>query len=146
MSVTGIDSTSSNPATTDVPGVDRITKKTLGQEDFLKLLAVQFSSQDPMKPMEDTSFIAQMANFSALENSTKLTQSFDKFTQEQNFASAQSLLGRNVTLTDPTSTEVTGIVSAVHSDGTDTQITVNGIDYEVGSVRRVELPTTATKN
>jgi flagellar basal-body rod modification protein FlgD len=141
MAVTGIDSSTSAPAASLSPGAERVVKKSLGQSDFLKLIAVQFASQDPLKPMEDTSFIAQMANFSALENSTQLAQSFAKFTQEQNFSSAQSMLGRSVTLQDPdTDTEVTGVVSSVRHDGTNTQITVNGTDYAVGTVRRVEIP------
>lgn len=141
MAVTGIDSSTSAPAASLAPGAERVVKKSLGQSDFLKLIAVQFASQDPMKPMEDTSFIAQMANFSALENSTQLSQSFAKFTQEQNFTSAQNMLGRSVTLKDPDSdTEVTGVVSSVRYDGTNTQITVNGTDHAVGTVRRVEMP------
>lgn len=138
------DITQTNSATDFTPAAERVTKKTLGQEDFFKLLAVQYSSQDPLKPMEDTSFIAQMANFTALENSTQLSQAFAAFTAEQNFSSAQNLLGRNVTLKDPNDTEVTGVVSAVHSSADATMITVNGLDYAVGSVRRVELPHTET--
>jgi flagellar basal-body rod modification protein FlgD len=135
---------STNAASNYVPAAERVTKKTLGQQDFFKLLAVQFASQDPLKPMEDTSFIAQMANFTALENSTQLSKAFDRFSTGQGFASAQNLLGRNVTLQDPSDREVTGVVTAVHSDGSDTMITVNGADYAVGSVRRVELPPTET--
>jgi flagellar basal-body rod modification protein FlgD len=142
MAVSEILSTSA--AAENAPSAERITKKTLGQQDFFKLLAVQFASQDPLKPMEDTSFIAQMANFTALENSTQLSKAFASFTTEQNFASAQNLLGRNVTLKDPSDKDVIGVVSAVHNDGSGPQITVNGNDYAVGSVRRVELPHPAT--
>ena len=42
-------------------------QKTLGQAEFFKLLTTQLASQDPLKPMDDTAFIAQMANFSELE-------------------------------------------------------------------------------
>jgi flagellar basal-body rod modification protein FlgD len=141
MAISGVSNVS--PAADFTGGAERVTKKTLGQEDFFRLLAVQYSSQDPLKPMEDTSFIAQMANFTALENSTQLSQAFARFTEEQVFSSAQNLLGRNVTLLDPTDTEVNGTVSSVFNDGDDTWITVNGNDYTVASVRRVDLPPAA---
>ena len=49
------------------------SQKTLGSDDFMKLLAVQFKTQDPMKPMEDTAFIAQMAQFTSLSQSQAMT-------------------------------------------------------------------------
>lgn len=143
MPVSGISPTS-DFLSEYTPPPDRVVKKTLDQEDFFKLLAVQFSSQDPLKPMEDTSFIAQMANFTALENSTQLSLAFTRFTEAQGFATAQNLLGRSVTLVDATDTEVTGVVSAVYQDSSGPRLTVNGNDYAVASVRRVEMPATPT--
>lgn len=48
----------------------------LGKDDFLKLLITQVQNQDPMNPSSDTDFIAQMAQFSALEQMQNLNQSF----------------------------------------------------------------------
>jgi flagellar basal-body rod modification protein FlgD len=140
-----VDATSSaTSASAYLPGTERVPQKSLGQKEFFKLLSVQLAAQDPLKPMEDTDFIAQMANFSSLEMMNQLTTSFSAFTTQQDFSAAQNLIGRNVTLLDPTNTEVTGLVSAVYKDGEDTLITVNGADYEVSSVRRVEQTATPT--
>lgn len=49
----------------------------LGKDDFLKLLITQVQNQDPLNPTSDTDFIAQMAQFSALEQMQNLNQSFD---------------------------------------------------------------------
>jgi flagellar basal-body rod modification protein FlgD len=48
----------------------------LGKDDFLKLLITQVQNQDPLNPTTDTDFIAQMAQFSALEQMQNLNQSF----------------------------------------------------------------------
>ena len=42
-------------------------KKTLGKDDFIQLLVTQLQNQDPLNPMEDTEFVAQLAQFSSLE-------------------------------------------------------------------------------
>jgi flagellar basal-body rod modification protein FlgD len=61
----------------------RTPSSTLGKDDFLKLLMTQLQNQDPSKPMEDTDFIAQMAQFSSLEQMTNMTSTFGKFIEQQ---------------------------------------------------------------
>src|SRR5690606_2954572 len=43
------------------------SEQTLGKDDFLKILVTQLKHQDPMQPMQDRDFIAQMAQFSSVE-------------------------------------------------------------------------------
>ncbi|GAE36031.1 flagellar hook assembly protein FlgD [Halalkalibacter akibai] len=61
----------------------------LGKDDFLKILITQLQNQDPSNPMDDREFIAQMAQFSSLEQMTNMNQAIQKFVSMQ---SSQSLV------------------------------------------------------
>lgn len=64
-----------------------ITRKTgdsnLGKDEFLKILIAQLQNQDPLNPMDDREFIAQMAQFSSLEQMMNMSKSLDAFVQSQ---------------------------------------------------------------
>ena len=106
-----------------------VGKQALDQTDFLKLLTVQLQSQDPMKPMEDTQFISQMASFSALENSKDLSASFKSFT-------ATSYLGKIVDIRDAAGTH-SGEVTEITIANNQPQLTVGGKTYDPAHVVRV---------
>ena len=76
---------------------------TLGKDDFMKLLIAQLQNQDPTSPMKDNEFIAQMAQFSALEQTMNLAKSFEKFAEAQTQSQMiqyTSFVGKNVTWHD----------------------------------------------
>ncbi len=114
----------------------RALVQTLGQQDFLKLLATQMSSQDPMKPMADTNFIAQMAQFSALEQNKSMQQDIESL-------QAGSLLGQQVTLQDGKDQTAQGVVEAVKLVAGTPKLIVNGKAYGMEQLLSVE-PTPAT--
>lgn len=124
-----------NYATTTV----RKPKQSLGSEDFMKLLAVQFQSQDPMKPMEDSAFIAQMAQFSALEQSNSLVKEMGLLRSDQQNVAASGMLGRTVTVTDEEGKPVIGEVSAIESTDNGPALIIDGNKYSLSAVRRVEI-------
>ncbi len=122
--------------------VDGASKDILGIEDFLKLLTVQLSNQDPLEPMKDTSFIAQMSSFTSLEQMKNLSETLTKFTQNQQAIAAQAYLGKEVTIFAPDGSELSGIVTAVTARDDNVKVTVQDREYDVREIVRVELPKT----
>lgn len=57
---------------------------TMGKDAFMKILIAQLTNQDPTNPMKDNEFMAQMAQFSALEQTMNMAKAFEKFAETQN--------------------------------------------------------------
>ncbi|MCH1623780.1 flagellar hook assembly protein FlgD [Fredinandcohnia quinoae] len=92
----------------------------LGKDDFLKILMTQLQNQDPMNPMEDKDFIAQMATFSSLEQMTNMNKTLEKFVNSQSgelLLKYSSMIGKEVEYsykdTDANGDEVTKTGSGV---------------------------------
>ncbi len=108
--------------------------QSLGQEDFLQLLVAQLSAQDPMNPQKDTEFIAQMAQFNALEQSRMMQTDIAGMRTDQQVLQATGLIGRTVSVQDGTGALVTGVVNGVNLAGSTPQIVVNGGAFPLSSL------------
>jgi len=74
-------------------------KGKLGKDAFLKILVTQLRNQDPLEPLQDREFIAQMTQFSSLEQLTNLSKNLTRFLDFQlgNVITQQAnLLGQKV--------------------------------------------------
>jgi len=124
-----IDSTKTSKDATRKTGGD------LGKSDFLNLLVTQLRYQDPLEPVDDKEFIAQMAQFSALEQMQNMN---GVLTNSQAF----NLIVKYVTasITDPTTLEVKtvqGLVSTVKMSNGKTYLVINNQDVEADKVIQV---------
>ena len=90
----------------------REVKKDLGKDDFFLILAAQLQYQDPLQPMEDREFIAQMAQFTALEQMTNIAQLQQKSNAMQQYQ-AFNLVGKHVEGVDKDDNKIIGLVSEV---------------------------------
>lgn len=74
-------------------------QKTMGQEDFLKLLTTQMQNQDPTNPVDNTKMIADMAQFSSLEAMKQLNDTVSSMSQmfkTNQAVQASVLVGKDV--------------------------------------------------
>src|SRR5579883_3042286 len=123
------------PPSTDTTAT-RVPQKTLDQNDFLQLLTVQLANQDPMQPMDDDSFIGQMAQFSALQESTTMSSTLTAMKASNDLTSASSLIGRKVTVTTSQG-DVTGDVSGVDASSGSAQLEIAGNLYSLTAIKTI---------
>ena len=113
----------------------RQPQQNLGRDDFLKILITQLSFQDPTAPMEDKQFIAQMAQFSTLEQMTGMAKDFSRLTSMLMGNEASGALGKNVEIMEGESI-IQGVVQAV-TRGETPEVLVNGSFYDWNQVIKV---------
>ena len=122
--------------TTGNAAAKRNTNGELGKNDFLNLLVTQLRYQDPLNPTDDKEFIAQMAQFSSLEQMQNMSNTLSN-------SQAFSMIGKRVTATisDSSTSElktVVGEVSTVKVSNGKTYVVINGQDIEAGKVTQVD--------
>ncbi|MDR0409484.1 MAG: flagellar hook assembly protein FlgD [Spirochaetaceae bacterium] len=113
----------------------KVKSQSLGRDDFLKLLVTQLSYQNPAAPMEDREFIAQMAQFSSLEQMTNMASDFSKLAEIITGSEANSAIGKSVEIMEGENM-VQGTVKAVTRGGSP-QVLVNGNYYQWSQVTMV---------
>jgi flagellar basal-body rod modification protein FlgD len=130
--VSSVNATGGPTVTTDtLPGG---AAQTLSQNDFLKLLVAQMTSQDPMNPTSDTQMAAQMAQFTSLQQSSTMSANIATMLTQQQILQANGMLGGTVTLQVDADTVATGVVQAVQLDKGTPKIIVNNTAYNLSQV------------
>ncbi len=108
--------TSATSATAStVPAGGRTSQKggnAFDQDAFLRILVAQLSSQDPLNPLDQNQFIAQMAQFTQVEQTLKLNQNLQALGNTLRF-SASMLVGAHVQYTKDSGQAATGTIQAV---------------------------------
>lgn len=106
----------------------------LGKEEFLQLLVTQLQNQDPLNPQSDQEFVAQLAQFSALEQMTNMSATLTN-------TSAYGLVGKEVIVSTKDSTgkvnEVRGTVDFVQMQNGDAKLSINGELYSMDDLVQV---------
>jgi flagellar basal-body rod modification protein FlgD len=85
---------------------------SLGLQDFMRILLTQLTYQDPLKPMDNQAFMAQMAQFTSLEQSQRLNDKVQQLMENQAALQSVGLIGRTLeisTASGPTTGTVSGL-------------------------------------
>ena len=102
----------------------------LGKDEFLNLLVTQLQYQDPLEPSSDTEFIAQMAQFSSLEQMQNLNDAFSKF-------QSYSMVGKYATASYGTDETIEGYIEDVITAGNETYAVIDGTSVNIDDIYKV---------
>lgn len=106
-----------------------------GQE-FLQLLVTQLRNQDPMNPVNDREFLAQMAQLSTLEATTELATQVRRMVANQEQLGALQLVGRKVQYLE-SGVEGEGTVTGIRLDREEPYLLLDDREVPITSVQRV---------
>jgi flagellar basal-body rod modification protein FlgD len=113
------------------------TSGSADQDMFLQLMVAQLRYQDPMNPADSGEFLAQNAQFTALEKMQAVADQTALVLGAQMAFGASSLVGRQVTYTDAAGNDVTGTVDSVTFDAAGPVLSVGGHDVPLVNVLTV---------
>lgn len=119
-----------------------LNANSLGIQDFLKILSTQLIYQDPLKPMDNQAFMAQIAQFTSLEQTQQLNNKIETLISNQSALQSVGLIGRTVDIATSTG-NVTGTVTALSLSGESPVISVltstglNITDVSLGQITLV---------
>ena len=133
-------------------GTQKVTTETVGgkandKDTFMKLLVAQLKYQDPSKPVDSSTFIAQTAQFSSLETLERMSKNDANVLSAQLRMQAGSLVGQTVTYTGTDGRPVSGVVTSASFTGTtltgtggEPVLLVNGRKLQLSEISSVDAP------
>lgn len=109
----------------------------VGQVDkdgFLKILVAELQNQDPMNSQDDTQYIAQMAQFSSLEQMQNLNDSLQNLSTNIKFQEGSTMIGKSATIDIGDGQYATGLVTGVKITDGSIKIVSGGSEYDIDDV------------
>jgi flagellar basal-body rod modification protein FlgD len=113
------------------------TRDTIGKDGFMKILAAQLQHQDPMNAGSNTEYIAQMAQFSALEQMQNLNTLMNELLVSQKFQEGNLMIGKVAKVYTGEDSFITGRVTSTRLGNGTINIMIDGKEYDIDDV--VEL-------
>lgn len=105
----------------------QLRKASIGQDDLFKIMLTQLSYQDPMKPLDNKEFIAQLAQFSNLEQNQEINEKITALLTLQAATQSIGLIGKTVEVQTQTGNGI-GNVTAITFNRGEPQMTIRTTD------------------
>ena len=139
MSVSAVESTPGilGLTPTGTPGATTSTASSADKDMFLQLLVAQMRYQDPANPTDSGEFLAQSAQFTALEKMQAVADQTSQLVALQVAFGASSMVGRTVTYPAADGTISKGVVDSVQFGATGPVLKVDGNDVSLAQVQSV---------
>lgn len=109
-----------------------LQSQTLSQQEFLNVMLTQLQFQDPLKPMDNEQFLAQMAQFSSLAQTAQMNDRVNTLLTLQAATQSIGLIGKTVQVNSSAGSSVGTVSSIAFSNGTPS-LTVTGSDGSIVS-------------
>ncbi len=107
----------------------------VSKDAFLQLFVTQLQNQDPMSPLEGHEFIAQLAQFSSLEQLTSLNSSFEDNLKFQQLTEGSKFIGKKATFFDSASGGLgEGIIQGANTDGSTISVVIENRNIPISNV------------
>jgi flagellar basal-body rod modification protein FlgD len=127
----------------DPASAGSIGNNTLGQDDFLQLVIAQLQNQNPLEPQKDTEFIAQLAQFDALNQMRALNQAMSVMRGLAELSQASALIGKDIEAITDAGERITGRVDSVSMVNGLPMLDVGGRSIDLYNVIKVTAPEAA---
>lgn len=118
----------------------RIPTKQLNQDDFFQLLVTQLANQDPMDPLKDAEFMAQMAQFTSLEQTKSMGADIAEMRSQQGLLQAMGYVGKMVVVNSRELGIVSGVVDGFDIESGTPKLIIGTNTFNLGDVSAVGLP------
>jgi len=109
----------------------------LGKDAFLKILLAQMRNQDPLNPADGTAMIAQLAQFSSLEQMQNLNTKLDQLIEVQLLGELSGLVGKMVSFSGENDEILEGTVQSLVWSGNKSQLRINDALIPLGRLLEV---------
>lgn len=127
------------------PSTSQLSQASLGQEDFIRLFLTELSFQDPLEPVNNRDFLAQMAQFANLEQTRRANENTENLLAVSAANQALGLIGQQVQATGDDGRTLAGTVGTVLFTANGPQLTLLQADGSVATGIRLSQLVLARK-